>query len=110
MHPSELPHDITERMRVRRGRLHLFERLDVRRTALVVIDMQNDFCAPGGWTETVVKKDISSCKPAAEATQKLVAAARAAGVPLGFRETFPTRVVIPYLEVIPYLGSHSARL
>ena len=50
--------------------------------AVVVIDMQNDFCALGGWTETVVKKDISSCKPAAEATQKLVAAARAAGVPV----------------------------
>lgn len=50
--------------------------------AVVVIDMQNDFCAPGGWTETVVKKDISSCKPAAEATQNLVAAARAAGVPV----------------------------
>ena len=41
-------------------------------------DLQHDFCAPGGWTETVVKKDISSCKPAAEATQTLVAAARAA--------------------------------
>src|SRR3984885_14597029 len=24
-------------------------RLDLRRTACIVIDMQNDFCAPGGW-------------------------------------------------------------
>ena len=27
MHPSTLPADIVERMRVRRGRLHLFEKL-----------------------------------------------------------------------------------
>jgi nicotinamidase-related amidase len=26
-------------------------RLDLARTALVVIDMQNDFCAPGGWVD-----------------------------------------------------------
>jgi len=26
-------------------------RLDLNRTALVVIDMQNDFCAPGGWVD-----------------------------------------------------------
>ncbi len=26
-------------------------RIDVRRTAMLIIDMQNDFCAPGGWLE-----------------------------------------------------------
>ncbi|MBV9192228.1 MAG: cysteine hydrolase, partial [Betaproteobacteria bacterium] len=31
----------------RRGRLHLYDRLDPKRTALVVIDMQNAFVAPG---------------------------------------------------------------
>lgn len=44
MHPLELPTEIVERMRVRRGRLHLFDRLEPARTALVVIDMQNAFC------------------------------------------------------------------
>ena len=58
MHPSELPHDITERMRVRRGRLHLFERLDVSRTALVVIDMQNAFLRPGAPSETPMARAI----------------------------------------------------
>ena len=58
MHPSELPHDITERMRVRRGRLHHFERLDVSRTALVVIDMQNAFLRPGAPSETPMARAI----------------------------------------------------
>jgi ureidoacrylate peracid hydrolase len=58
MHPSELPDDITERMRVRRGRLHLFERLDVSRTALVVIDMQNAFLRPGAPSETPIARAI----------------------------------------------------
>ena len=31
----------------RRGRLHLYDRLDPKRTALLVIDMQNAFVAPG---------------------------------------------------------------
>ena len=58
MHPSELPDDITERMRVRRGRLHLFERLHVSRTALVVIDMQNAFLRPGAPSETPMARAI----------------------------------------------------
>jgi ureidoacrylate peracid hydrolase len=58
MHPSELPDEITERMRVRRGRLHLFERLDVSRTALVVIDMQNAFLRPGAPSETPMARAI----------------------------------------------------
>lgn len=58
MHPSELPEDITQRMRLRRGRLHLFERLDVRRTALVVIDMQNAFLRPGAPSETPMARAI----------------------------------------------------
>jgi ureidoacrylate peracid hydrolase len=39
--------EIIDRVMERRGRLHLYERLDPKRTALVVIDMQNAFVAPG---------------------------------------------------------------
>ena len=39
--------EIVERVLARRGRLHLFEKLEQSRTALVVIDMQNAFVAPG---------------------------------------------------------------
>lgn len=58
MHPSTLPADIVERMRVRRGRLHLFERLDPVRSALVVIDMQNAFLRPGAPSETPMARAI----------------------------------------------------
>lgn len=58
MHPTDLPADIVERMRIRRGRLHLFDHLDPRRTALVVIDMQNAFLRPGAPSETPVAREI----------------------------------------------------
>ena len=58
MHPSDLPHEIAERVRARRGRLHPFERLSASRTALVVIDMQNAFCAPGRAIEVPVARSI----------------------------------------------------
>jgi ureidoacrylate peracid hydrolase len=44
---SEIRREIVERVMARRGRLHLFDSLDPKRTALVVIDMQNAFVAPG---------------------------------------------------------------
>lgn len=58
MHPSNLPPDIVERMRVRRGRLHIFEGLQCRRTALVVIDMQNAFLRQGAPSETPMARQI----------------------------------------------------
>jgi ureidoacrylate peracid hydrolase len=47
MHKVEMRREIVERVIARRGRLHLFDALDPKRTALVVIDMQNAFVAPG---------------------------------------------------------------
>ena len=35
------------------------ERLAPGRTALVVVDMQNDFCAPGGYIADALGKDVS---------------------------------------------------
>jgi ureidoacrylate peracid hydrolase len=58
MHPVTLPQEIVERVRVRRGRLHPFESLAPRRTAFVVIDMQNAFCAPGAAIEVPVARNI----------------------------------------------------
>src|SRR5512145_638789 len=47
MHKAEIRREIVERVLARRGRLRLFESLDPKRTALLVIDMQNAFVAPG---------------------------------------------------------------
>ncbi|MFM7571150.1 MAG: isochorismatase family protein [Betaproteobacteria bacterium] len=58
MHPSSLPADIVERLRVRRGRQHLYDRLDCSRSALVVIDMQNAFLRAGAPSETPAARAI----------------------------------------------------
>ena len=47
MHKVEIRPAIVERVLARRGRLHLYDSLDPKRTALLVIDMQNAFVAPG---------------------------------------------------------------
>ena len=58
MHPTALPQEIVERVRARRGRLHPFDRLSPKRTALAVIDMQNAFCAPGAAIEVPVARRV----------------------------------------------------
>ncbi|MES0884904.1 cysteine hydrolase [Roseibium sp. SCP14] len=47
MHPTDIPAKYTERIIARRGRLHMFEEIDLTRTALLVIDMQNVFLTLG---------------------------------------------------------------
>ena len=54
----EIRREIVERVLARRGRLHLFDALDPKRTALVVIDMQNAFVAPGAPMEVPAARDI----------------------------------------------------
>ena len=80
MHPSTLPADIVERMRQRRGRLHLFDQLQARRTALVVIDMQNAFLRPGAPSETPVARAI------VPQINRLAAALRQAGGVVAFAQ------------------------
>lgn len=65
-------------------------RLTPGRTALIVIDMQNDFLSPDGWYAQA-GVDIGHMRRAVAPTQSLVRAARAAGVPViwtrhGFRD------------------------
>jgi len=53
--------------------------VDLGRTALVVIDMQNDFCAPGGWVDHLGADYTPDRAPIAP-LQKLLPPLRAAGV------------------------------
>ncbi len=73
MHPVSLPPEIVERVRARRGRVHPFESLSPRRTAFVVIDMQNAFCAPGAAIEVPVARSI------VRTINRLAAAVRSSG-------------------------------
>ena len=55
--------------------------IDLRRTAIVVIDMQNDFCAPGGWVDAIGGDYLSDRAPI-EPLRRLLPALRAAEVPV----------------------------
>jgi ureidoacrylate peracid hydrolase len=58
MHRLGIRQEIIDRVMARRGRLHWFERLEPGKTALVIVDMQSAFCAPGGPAEVPSARDI----------------------------------------------------
>ena len=76
MHSVTVRKDIADRVLQRRGRYHLFGRLDPARTALVVIDMQHAFCAPGGPAEVPESRGI------VESINELTSGLRGLGVPV----------------------------
>jgi ureidoacrylate peracid hydrolase len=47
MHNIAIPRSVVERVIARRGREFVYDNLDPRKTALVVVDMQNAFMLPG---------------------------------------------------------------
>ena len=48
-------------------------------TAVLIVDVQNDFCAPGGHTEVNLGRDVADCQAVVAPIERLVAAARRAG-------------------------------
>jgi len=58
MHKVSIRKHIVDRVVARRGDLHWFTRLDPKKTALLVIDMQNTFCMPGGPGEVAEARGI----------------------------------------------------
>ena len=58
MHQVSVRQEIIDRVLARRGRHHLFDTLDPAKTAFVVIDMQNMFCAPGSPAEVEASRGI----------------------------------------------------
>jgi ureidoacrylate peracid hydrolase len=57
-HSTAIRQEIVERVLARRGRLHLFDRFAPRATALLVIDMQPTFLAPGAAAEVPAARGI----------------------------------------------------
>src|ERR1700691_491776 len=55
--------------------------LDLARTAIIVVDMQKDFCAPGGWVDHL-GVDLTPERAPIAPLQALVPALRDAGVPI----------------------------
>ena len=76
MHRVAIREAIAQRVLERRGRLHLYDRLDPKRTALLVIDMQNAFVAPGAPVE------VPAARAIVPAINRLAAELRRRGVPV----------------------------
>lgn len=62
--------------------LTLEQKLQPGLCALVVIDMQNDFCAPGGYIDKVMAKDVAAAGPVAKVIAGLLEVARRIGIPI----------------------------
>lgn len=74
MHNTRIRPDVIETIKKRRGgRLHICETIEAAKTALVVIDMQNYFVAPGMAGEVPIAREI------VPNINRLAAALRAAG-------------------------------
>jgi ureidoacrylate peracid hydrolase len=58
MHQFAIAPEILRRIKRRRGRLHIYDRLEPARTALLVIDMQNHFVGRGQPGEVPVARGI----------------------------------------------------
>jgi len=76
MHSVTVRKEIIDRVLQRRGRYHLFDRLEAARTALIVIDMQSAFCAPAAPAEVPTARDIVA------PINRLTAELRTLGVPV----------------------------
>ncbi|OMF27183.1 isochorismatase [Paenibacillus sp. FSL H8-0548] len=55
--------------------------IDLERTAIIVIDMQNDFCSPGGWLDSIGVETSGLLKPVTR-LNKLLPELRKAEVPV----------------------------
>src|SRR5262245_47546027 len=55
------------------------DRVSPAHTAIVVIDMQNDFCAEGGYIHTTRKADMGPNAPLADRITAIVDSGRSAG-------------------------------
>jgi ureidoacrylate peracid hydrolase len=76
MQPTTVSEAIRERIVKRRGKMRVFSDLDPQTMALVVVDMQNVFCQPGGALEIAASRDT------ADNINRLAEECRAAGIPV----------------------------
>ncbi|MGO9702563.1 MAG: cysteine hydrolase family protein [Xanthobacteraceae bacterium] len=58
MHKIELSPEVLDRIKGFRPALHMFDKLDPKRTARIIVDLQNGFMEPGATVELPVARDI----------------------------------------------------
>lgn len=58
MHRIALSADVAKMIEAQRGTLHPYQRLDLRHTAHIIVDLQNGFMEPGAPVEVPVAREI----------------------------------------------------
>src|SRR2546430_12334614 len=82
-------------------RMDLQTKLNPASTALLVIDMQNDFCSPAGLM-AAMGKDISGMDVVVEKIKKLAAVCEVAGVPVFYTQQLYDRSKLTDLQKEQY--------
>jgi ureidoacrylate peracid hydrolase len=91
MHTIAIPDWALQRAKQRRGNAYAFESLEPRKTALVVVDLQNGFMAPGQPCEIADARDIvPNVNALAEAVR------RAGGTVVWIKNTFDAETAIAW--------------
>jgi ureidoacrylate peracid hydrolase len=80
MHKAEILEAVRDRLQKRRGRVAVFDRLNARKTAHIVVDLQNGFMGPGQVGEVPMARMI------VPNVNRISAALRAAGGTVAFTQ------------------------
>src|SRR5277367_2994646 len=58
MHKIALSAEVVKMIEAQRGTLHPYQQLDLRRTAHIIVDLQNGFMEPGAPVEVPIAREI----------------------------------------------------
>jgi ureidoacrylate peracid hydrolase len=104
MHAKSIYPPVIERIEQRRGGIPVFGSLDSRRTAHIVVDLQNGFMAPGAVAE------IGEAREVVPAVNRISAALRAAGgLVVYIQNTFDEEAIRGWSTYFDYFCSPARR-
>jgi ureidoacrylate peracid hydrolase len=104
MHKNVIYPSVIERVAQRRGGMRVFDRLDCKRTAHIVVDLQNGFMAPGTVAEIAEAREI------VPAVNRISAAVRAGGgLVVYIQNTFDAAAISGWSTYFDYFCSPARR-
>jgi len=104
MHTIDIFPPVTEAVGRRRAKEHVFDDFEPTRTALIVIDMQNFFCAEGQSFEVPVARDIVP-----NINRIAAALRRAGGLVVWVRTTFTNKTAVEWSTFLNYFNTPDLR-
>jgi ureidoacrylate peracid hydrolase len=105
MHQIRISPELQAQVRAERGAPHIFDKLDMRRTAHVIVDLQNGFMESGAPVEVPVAREIVS------SVNKISAAVRErGGQNIFLRMTIDSESQASWSNWFAYMHSGASRL